>query len=170
MLCPGTPCAPESSQVASNTSPGPNQRASSYGTRRSDDARDRLATRSGGSRPVRDLGVANMRGPILDHPCSATSCAQRRQGRSNDSAQVQPGCQSGAGHLRPGAVVTPAACSDLAPNGATVAATGKLLYDAAADKYLYTWQTDKTWTNSCRKLSFTLVDATIHEALFNFTK
>ena len=47
MLCPGTPCAPESSQVASNTSPGPNQRASSYGTRRSDDARDRLATRSG---------------------------------------------------------------------------------------------------------------------------
>ena len=66
--------------------------------------------------------------------------------------------------------MTPAACSDLAPNGATVAATGKLLYDAAADQYLYTWQTDKTWTNGCRKLSFTLVDGTIHEALFNFTK
>jgi len=67
-------------------------------------------------------------------------------------------------------VVTPVACSDLAPSGATVAATGKLRYDAGADQYIYTWQTDKAWTGGCAKLSFLLVDGTRHSAYFDFRK
>ena len=61
--------------------------------------------------------------------------------------------------------VTPVACSDLAPNGATVAAIGKL-----ADQYIYTWHTDKAWTGGCAKLSFLLVDGTSHAAYFDFRK
>src|SRR5450759_4793742 len=61
--------------------------------------------------------------------------------------------------------VTPVACSDLAPNGATVAAIGKL-----ADQYIYTWHTDKAWTGGCAKLSFLLVDGTPHAAYFDFRK
>ena len=64
--------------------------------------------------------------------------------------------------------VTPVACSDLAPNGATVAAIGKL--HPAADQYIYTWQTDKAWTGGCAKLSFLLVDGTPHAAYFDFRK
>jgi hypothetical protein len=69
-------------------------------------------------------------------------------------------------------VVTPVACSDLAPSGATVAvaAVGKLRYDAASDQYIYTWHTDKAWTGGCAKLSFLLVDGTPHAAYFDFRK
>jgi uncharacterized protein len=66
--------------------------------------------------------------------------------------------------------VTPVSCSNLAPNGAMVAATGKLRYDAGADQYIYTWQTDKAWAGSCAKLSFLLVDGTRHSAYFDFRK
>ena len=67
-------------------------------------------------------------------------------------------------------VVTPVSCSNLAPSGATVAATGKLRYDAGADQYIYTWQTDKSLTGGCAKLSFLLVDGTRHSAYFDFRK
>jgi predicted extracellular nuclease len=69
-----------------------------------------------------------------------------------------------------GPTVTPVSCQDLAPTGPAVAATGKLHYDPTAGQYVYTWQTDKSWAGSCAKLSFTLVDGTSHEALFQFTK
>ena len=69
-----------------------------------------------------------------------------------------------------GPTATPVACSDLAPDGATVSAAGKLRYDAPADQYIYTWKTDKAWAGTCQMLAFTLVDGTSHEALFEFTK
>jgi len=80
------------------------------------------------------------------------------------------GANRGLGIFAQAPTVTPVACSDLAPNGATVAATGKLLYDPAADQYIYTWQTDKAWTGGCAKLSFLLVDGTPHAAYFDFRK
>ncbi len=69
-----------------------------------------------------------------------------------------------------GPTATPVACSDLAPNGATVDAAGKLRYDAQADQYIYTWKTDKAWAGTCQRLAFTLSDGTLHEALFHFAK
>ncbi len=54
--------------------------------------------------------------------------------------------------------------------GSAVSATGKLHYDPVANQYVYTWQTDKAWTGTCARLSFTLVDGTSHHALFTFKK
>ncbi len=71
-----------------------------------------------------------------------------------------------------GPTVSPATCPD-ASNPGTITdgpATGKLHYDPTAGQYIYTWQTDKSWAGSCARLSFTLVDGTSHEALFQFTK
>jgi hypothetical protein len=47
---------------------------------------------------------------------------------------------------------------------------GTLTYDAATDRYTYTWKTDKAWAMSCRKLTMRLSDNSDHVAYFNFTK
>ncbi len=69
-----------------------------------------------------------------------------------------------------GPTVTPISCADGTPTGPGVAATGSLRYDPVADQYVYTWRTDRSWAGTCQQLSFTLVDGTSHEALFDFRK
>ena len=65
-------------------------------------------------------------------------------------------------------------CSNSAPVDAveqtvTVGASG-LSYDAATDTYTYTWKTDRSWANTCRRLIVRLSDGTDHIALFKFTR
>ena len=51
----------------------------------------------------------------------------------------------------------------------TVTAGGSSLsYDALTDTYTYVWKTDKSWANTCRQLTVTLTDGTVHEAHFKF--
>ncbi len=50
------------------------------------------------------------------------------------------------------------------------AGASRLSYDAATDVYTYTWKTDKAWAGTCRELTVTLIDATIHSALFMFRR
>jgi hypothetical protein len=58
----------------------------------------------------------------------------------------------------------------LDPVEVTVTAGGSSLsYDATTQTYTYVWKTDKAWTN-CREFRLTLVDGTVHTALFKFSK
>jgi predicted extracellular nuclease len=50
------------------------------------------------------------------------------------------------------------------------AGSSSLSYDATTDTYNYVWKTDKTWAGSCRQLTLVLVDGTMFEADFSFTK
>jgi len=65
-------------------------------------------------------------------------------------------------------------CDNLAPQDnveSTVSAgSSSLSYDPAADLYTYVWKTDKTWAGSCRELTVTLNDNSMHKASFRFTK
>ena len=49
-----------------------------------------------------------------------------------------------------------------------MAGQSSLSYDAATDRYKYTWKTENSWKNTCRQLTVTLRDGTIHTALFKF--
>jgi alpha-tubulin suppressor-like RCC1 family protein len=64
------------------------------------------------------------------------------------------------------------ACDALAPQGPvqeTVNAGGSSLsYDAARDRYIYVWKSDKTWAGTCRTLSLTFTDGTTRVASFRF--
>jgi uncharacterized protein len=66
------------------------------------------------------------------------------------------------------------ACDSAEPTDAieqTVnAGSSSLSYDATTDTYNYVWKTDKTWAGSCRQLTLVLVDGTIFQADFSFTK
>ncbi|THF88387.1 hypothetical protein E7T09_04055 [Deinococcus sp. KSM4-11] len=51
----------------------------------------------------------------------------------------------------------------------TVTAGGSSLsYDPGSKMYNYVWKTDKAWANTCRLLTVTLNDGSVHKALFNF--
>jgi probable HAF family extracellular repeat protein len=50
-----------------------------------------------------------------------------------------------------------------------VSASG-LRYDASTGQYIYTWRTDKTWSDTCRELILKFKDGTEHTAKFTFTK
>jgi uncharacterized repeat protein (TIGR01451 family) len=43
-----------------------------------------------------------------------------------------------------------------------------LSYDAGSDRYTYVWKTEKAWKNTCRQLTVTLKDGTVHVANFKF--
>jgi uncharacterized repeat protein (TIGR01451 family) len=63
-------------------------------------------------------------------------------------------------------------CSTSAPI-ATVEETetaggSSLTYDPATDKYKYVWKTETSWKNTCRQLTVTLRDGTVHVAIFKF--
>jgi hypothetical protein len=45
-----------------------------------------------------------------------------------------------------------------------------LSYDAATDTYTFAWKTSKSWANTCRLLTVTLADGTVHEAEFRFIR
>ena len=48
------------------------------------------------------------------------------------------------------------------------AGQSSLSYDAASDRYKYTWKTESSWKNTCRVLTITLSDGTVHTANFKF--
>jgi hypothetical protein len=48
------------------------------------------------------------------------------------------------------------------------AKTSSLSYEAKAQAYLYAWKTDKSWSGTCRTLTFTFIDGTTHQAEFKF--
>lgn len=48
------------------------------------------------------------------------------------------------------------------------AGQSSLTYDAASDRYKYTWKTENSWKNTCRLLTVTLRDGTVHSAKFKF--
>ena len=48
------------------------------------------------------------------------------------------------------------------------AGQSSLSYDAASDRYKYTWKTESSWKNTCRVLTVTLRDGTVHTANFKF--
>jgi hypothetical protein len=50
------------------------------------------------------------------------------------------------------------------------AGNSSLTYDASGNQYIYVWKTDKNWASSCRTLTLKLVDGSVHQANFWFTK
>jgi len=48
------------------------------------------------------------------------------------------------------------------------AGQSSLAYDAASGQYKYTWKTESSWKNTCRQLTVTLRDGTVHTAKFKF--
>jgi uncharacterized repeat protein (TIGR01451 family) len=48
------------------------------------------------------------------------------------------------------------------------AGQSSLSYDSASNQYKYTWKTENSWKNTCRQLSVTLRDGTVHTAKFKF--
>ncbi len=65
----------------------------------------------------------------------------------------------------------PAACAGGYENALQQAETSGLSglrYDTETNQYLYTFQTDKSWTGTCRRFLLTLSDGTAHSAYFQF--
>jgi Tol biopolymer transport system component len=50
----------------------------------------------------------------------------------------------------------------------TTAGSSSLSYDAATDRYIYVWKTEKAWKGTCRQLIVKLADGTLHVANFQF--
>ena len=48
------------------------------------------------------------------------------------------------------------------------AGNSSLTYDASSDRYKYVWKTESSWKNTCRVLTLTLRDGTVHTAKFKF--
>ena len=48
------------------------------------------------------------------------------------------------------------------------AGQSSLSYDASSDRYKYVWKTDSSWKNTCRQLTVTLRDGSVHTAKFKF--
>ena len=83
------------------------------------------------------------------------------------------GGDQGLGVLSGTPLVTEVACSGTtAPLVETAPATSPsgLRYDPLVDQYNYTWKTDSSYADSCRKLTVKFADGTSQAALFNFTK
>ena len=51
----------------------------------------------------------------------------------------------------------------------TAGASG-LSYSATTGLYTYVWKTEKSWADSCRKLTLRLLDGREYFALFQFTR
>jgi uncharacterized repeat protein (TIGR01451 family) len=49
-----------------------------------------------------------------------------------------------------------------------MAGSSSLSYDSTTDHYKYTWKTESSWKNTCRQLTVTLRDGTVHVAKFKF--
>ncbi len=52
------------------------------------------------------------------------------------------------------------------PGAAQSAGASGIQYDPSTDQYQYNWKTDKAWANTCRQLTVTLNDGTVHVANF----
>ena len=66
---------------------------------------------------------------------------------------------------------TPVNCATLSPTGSAeeISTNGGLTYRSDIDTYSLAWKTTKSWTG-CRLLTLELLDGTVHEAAFSFTK
>jgi hypothetical protein len=64
------------------------------------------------------------------------------------------------------------ACDSSAPldiiEQTVTAGSSSLSYDATTDIYTYVWKTDRSWANTCRQLTVTLTDGSVHVANFKF--
>ena len=70
-------------------------------------------------------------------------------------------------------VSTVTACGTTATDdieSTVTAGSSSLTYDALANQYIYVWKTDKAWAGTCRTLTVKLIDGTLHQANFNFTR
>lgn len=45
-----------------------------------------------------------------------------------------------------------------------------LSYDAASDRYVYVWKTERAWSGSCRRFLLRLADGSVHTASFRFAR
>lgn len=54
------------------------------------------------------------------------------------------------------------------PTRASSAGGSGVRYDSTANQYVFSWQTDPTWSGSCRRFLVTLDDGTTHTADFQF--
>jgi X-Pro dipeptidyl-peptidase len=61
-------------------------------------------------------------------------------------------------------------CSTRAVMGDLSAVAGTLTYDAAKQRYVYTWQTVRSWMGTCREFVVTLNDGTSHTERVKLTK
>jgi uncharacterized protein len=52
--------------------------------------------------------------------------------------------------------------------GDYASSTSSLTYDPVADQYIYVWQTDSAWANTCRQFTLGLDDGTEHILYFRF--
>ena len=63
-------------------------------------------------------------------------------------------------------------CSTSAPianvEETETAGQSSLTYDATTNRYKYVWKTESSWKNTCRQLTVTLRDGTVHTAVFKF--
>ena len=63
-------------------------------------------------------------------------------------------------------------CSTSAPvaevQETETAGDSSLTYDPTTDRYKYVWKTESSWKNTCRQLTVTLRDGTVHVAYFKF--
>jgi hypothetical protein len=50
------------------------------------------------------------------------------------------------------------------------AGNSSLTFDTSANQYVYVWKTDSSWSGQCRTLTLKLVDGSVHQANFWFTK
>ena len=85
------------------------------------------------------------------------------------------GGDQGLGILAAGSPTSvPIACSASDPVDAieqtATASNSGLSYDAATGQYTYVWKTDKGWAGTCRLLTLTLTDGSVHTVEFKFTK
>lgn len=59
-------------------------------------------------------------------------------------------------------------CNKPAAVGAASGADGRLYYHAKTSHYIYVWKTAPRWANTCRTLTVTLTDGSVHQAEFRF--
>jgi Tol biopolymer transport system component len=61
-------------------------------------------------------------------------------------------------------------CASVLPLGPASTAGGALSYNANQDRYTFQWKSDKSWAGTCRQLTLTLRDGTLHQATFKLVK
>ena len=65
---------------------------------------------------------------------------------------------------------TQAQTNSVAQKDTVKTSSSSLSYDQRTGQYTYNWKTDSGWVNSCRQFTLKLTDASVHNALFKFTK
>ncbi|GAA5200307.1 hypothetical protein GCM10023322_77910 [Rugosimonospora acidiphila] len=76
----------------------------------------------------------------------------------------------GLGVLAPGyPQAQPVACGTGTPTGTASTTAGTLHYDARADRYTFSWRTDRKPATSCVRLDLRLIDGTTHSAYVRFS-